>query len=471
MNKPNVIWTPQPKQRRFLERPEYEALYGGAAGGGKSDALLAEALRQVHIKHYRAIIFRKTYPELADLMDRSFEIYPRVCPGAKYNDSKHFWLFPSGAKIYFGAMQHSKDRKKYQGRRFDFVGFDELTHFTWEEYSYMFSRNRPNGPGMRVYMRATTNPGGIGHGWVKDRFITAGPPLTPIKSVYRIRYPDGSEHEITRKRIFVPATVFDNQILLTNDPEYLPKLAMMPEAERDALLYGSWDSFEGQVFREWTDVREHYVDRVRTHVIQEFDIPRSWPRYRSFDWGYSKPFSVLWWAVDGDDRVYLYREWYGASAPNTGIKLPIQGIAAGIKEREKNDGRVIGYADPAIWDASDGESRADQLARQGVYFNPGDNARLDGKMQLHNRLSFDENGIPMMYVFSTCKEFIRTITTLVYSEKRVEDVDTNGEDHAYDAARYFLMSRPIGQKEVPPRDPDAPPEYDDQVSSFINYGG
>ena len=173
-----IVWKPQPRQLEFMRRPEPEALYGGAAGGGKSDALLIEALRQVHIPHYRALILRKTYPQLSDLVDKSQMYYRRAFPEAQYNATSHVWVFPSGAKIYFGSMQYTKDRTNYQGKAFDFIGFDELTHFEWEEYSYMMSRNRPTGPGTRVYMRATTNPGGIGHGWVKARFITPAPPGT-----------------------------------------------------------------------------------------------------------------------------------------------------------------------------------------------------------------------------------------------------------------------------------------------------
>ncbi|MBE6817874.1 MAG: Terminase-like family protein, partial [Ruminococcaceae bacterium] len=157
-----TVWKPQKKQYAFQARTEYEALYGGAAGGGKSDALLAEALRQVHISHYKGLILRKTYPQLAELIDRSRTIYSMAFPKARYNAQEHCWRFPSGAKIYFGSMQHTKDKTNYQGKAYDFIGFDELTHFTYDEYSYMFSRNRPTGPGTRVYIRATTNPGGIG---------------------------------------------------------------------------------------------------------------------------------------------------------------------------------------------------------------------------------------------------------------------------------------------------------------------
>lgn len=445
----NIIWTPQPKQKLFMQRPEHEALYGGAAGGGKSDCAIAEALRQVHIPHYRGLILRKTYPQLSELIDRSREIYLPAFPEAKYNDSKHVWTFPSGAKIYFGSMQHTKDRTNYQGKRYDFIDFDELTHFTWDEYSYLFSRNRPNGPGTRCYIRGQANPGGIGHGWVKERFITPAPPMKTIWEEVEIAFPDGHKEKRKKSRIFVPSTIFDNEILMKNDPEYITRLAQLPDAEKRALLYGDWDSFSGQVFTEWRNNPDEYEMRKNTHVISGFRVPDSWKIYRGFDFGYSKPFSVGWYAVDHDGRLYRIRELYGCTGtPNEGVRWEPAEIARQIKRIEKEDvnlkGKYInGIADPSIFDESRGESVAVMMERQGVFFEKADNTRVAGKMQLHNRLAFDENGIPMLYIFSTCKHFIRTIPSLVYSEADVEDIDTTQEDHIYDEVRYIAMANPI----------------------------
>lgn len=460
-----VLWCPQPKQQEMMSRGEFEALYGGAAGGGKSDFLIVEALRQVHIPFYRAIIFRREYPQLADLIDKSLRYYPAAFPRAQYNESKHVWTFPSGAKIYFAAMQHEKDRYKYQGRNFDFIGFDELTHFTEKQYMYLFSRARPSGPGTEVYIRSTANPGGIGHGWVKARFITVAPPGTTVIEEVNVKDPQGKEMRMSRSRIFIPSSVFDNQALLSNDPGYLASLASMPEAERNALLYGDWDSFEGQVFKEWKNDPENYQTRQWTHVIEPFKIPDGWEIVRGYDFGYAKPFSVGWYAIDYSGTLYRIREFYGwqNGSPNVGAKMDPGEQARMIREIEESDEnlkgrRITGVADPSIFDRSRGKSVADIMAEWGVYWSGGDNHRISGKMQYHYRLAFDADGIPKFYVFNTCKNFIRTIPNLIYDERNVEDIDTTQEDHIYDECRYVMMDHPIPmrknfKREVPLEDP------------------
>lgn len=467
-NKPqNIIWKPQPKQSEFMRRTEYECLYGGAAGGGKSDALLCEALRQVSIPHYRGILFRKTYPELEGLISRSHELYQRAFPKAKYNTSEKRWTFPSGAKIFFGYMQYDKDWRKYQGKAYDFIGVDELTHFSYNQYTRIMGRNRPTGPGTRIYIRATANPGGPGHAWVKDRFITVAPPNTRIISEYPLMRPDGTKSMVKRSRIFIPATVFDNKKLLDNDPNYLATLASLPEADRNAMLYGDWNSFEGKVFREFVDNPVRYEDQRWTHVISPFPIPAYWKIVRGFDFGYAKPFSVGWHAVDERGKMYRIHEYYGCTGtPNEGIKIDPVEIAANIRRIENEHPllkgkKIYGIADPSIFDESRGESIAAMMAKHPnyIYWNPGDNTRMAGKMQYHYRLSFDEDGDCMFQVFNTCRHFIRTIQSLVYSETNIEDVDTDCEDHIYDECRYVMMDRPI----TPRLKKAAVPVYDDPL--------
>lgn len=460
-----VYWAPNARQRKMMARPEFEALYGGAAGGGKTDYLVVEALRQVDVGYYRAIIFRKTFPELEDVISRSKEIYPIASPKAKYNESKHVWTFPSGAKIYFGSMQYTKDRLRYQGRHFDFVGFDELTHFAKDEYMYLFSRTRSSGPGLRTYIRATANPGGVGHSWVKARFITAAKPETTIVEKILLKDPLGNTVTMEKERIFVPSSVFDNPDLMRNNPLYVASLAMMPEAEKNALLYGDWDSFSGQVFSEWKNDPSGYQTQQWTHIIDPFEIPDGWEILRGYDFGYAKPFSVGWYAVDYAGCIYRIRELYGcvAGEANRGVMIDPTEQARQIRAIEQSDPllkgkRVTGIADPSIFDKSRGESVADLMAKEGVYWTPGDNHRIAGKMQYHYRLAFDKSGRAMFYVFNTCTQFIRTFPNLVYDEKNVEDIDTTQEDHIYDECRYVLMSRAIAKRknEKPPIDLEDP---------------
>lgn len=455
----NVIWKPQPKQAAFMARPEDEVFFGGAAGGGKSDALVIEALRQVHVPNYNGLLLRKTYGQLKELIEKSQNYYKRAYPKARYNGTEHKWTFPSGAKIYFGNVRDSSFRTDYWGLQYDFIGFDELTHYTWEQYSFICGRNRPSGPGTRCYVRATGNPGGIGHGWVKDRFVTRGEPLKTFTNELEVELPDGSRKKLIKTGCFVPSLVFDNKYLLDNDPNYLAQLASLPEAEKRAMLYGDWNSFSGQVFREFRDLPEHYKDRQWTHVIDPFPIPKHWVIIRSFDWGFNKPFSVGWTGVSETGCMYRIRELYGCvpGSPNTGVQWPDQKIAREILRIEREDPNIagheiIGVADPAIGlDKESGYGAAANMAAEGVYFQKAMNSRIKGKMQFHYRLAFNDEGYPMFYVFKTCTNFIKQIPSLVYSEIDVEDIDTSQEDHIYDEARYAMCTRMIS---APKRNPD-----------------
>ena len=442
---PRVIWQPQERQKLFLLRPEYEGLYGGAAGGGKTDALLMWLLEPYKVRTYKGLLLRKTFPELEQVITRSMDLYPRIVPGAKYNENKHMWRFPSGARIYFGSNHRPSDIQRYQGQQYERVAFDEGTHFTFAEYSYLFSRNRPNDDnGLIPQIRMATNPGGIGHAWVHSRFIAN---RIPGKSYYSDIEVDGRVYR--RHKVFIPATVWDNQRLLEADPNYVAALAMLPAATRDALLNGDWDTFSGQAFVEWANRPDGYDTRQWTHVINPFSVDKGWRRFRSFDFGYSRPFSVHWWAMDYDGRLYCIKELYGCTGtPNEGVKWHPRQIAAEIKRIEREDPqlkgcKIMGVADPSIWDGSRGESVAYAMEREGVFWSPAENDRIAGKMQVHYRLSFDEGGLPMIYFFNTCRHVIRTLPALVYDQTNVEDIDSDGEDHAYDDVRYLAMEHPI----------------------------
>lgn len=282
-------------------------------------------------------------------------------------------------------------------------------------------------------MYFTGNPGGVGHNWFKRLFVKG-------------RY---EENEDPNDYIFIPATIDDNNVLMRSNPEYVKLLDALPEKLRQAHRYGNWDIFDGQFFEEFRDSPDHYKDGVFTHIIEPFEIPRDWVLYRSFDFGYAKPFSCAWWAVDYDGRLYRILELYGCTKThNEGVKWPPEKIFSEIARVEREHRwlkgkQILGVADPSIWDASRGEAIIESANRNGIYFNKGDNKRLPGWMQVHYRLSFDESGIPMMYVFNTCKGFIRTIPELTFSVSNPEDLDTTGEDHIADEVRYMCMARPI----------------------------
>jgi hypothetical protein len=437
-----IDYKPTRKQRMFHASRADEVLYGGAAGGGKSKACVMDAfMRCMRWPGSQAYLFRRTYPELRDtLIGEALSSIPSGL--GRYNSSAHDYALPNGSALHFRSCPRPADVYKYQGAQIHWLYMDELTHFEQGVYDYLRTRVRAvKSLNIVPVVRATSNPGGAGHSWVKAYFVDAAPP-GEMREKHVFSRQLGKEQVRTVQ--YIPALAIDNPYL---SEDYIYELEQKPEKLRRALLEGNWDAFEGQVFTEFTDEPEHYGDRRRTHVIDPFEIPAHWRRYRSFDFGYSRPFSVGWWAVDEDGVLYRYRELYGCPPghANEGVRWTPREIAARIRDMERAAGeaRVMGIADPSIFDASRGESVAEQMSAEGVYFEPGDNERLAGKMQVHYRMAFDAGGYPQMYVFSTCREFIRTIPALSYDEMHVEDIDTDGEDHIYDETRYMCMARPI----------------------------
>lgn len=451
-------YCPTAKQRLFHASKSNEILYGGAAGGGKSYAICWDAsMRCLKYPGTSAYLFRRTYPELEQTLIKTMRMIVPETLG-KYYASNHEMQFVNGSVARFAHLSDESDVIKYQGAEIQWLYFDELTHFSESMYNYIKTRLRaPKRLGVHPCVRCASNPGGPGHGWVKARFVDSTDigTHTVIKDT-EITGRDGQKKTMKSVCEYIPATVYDNPHI---DELYIAELEQKPDKLRDALLLGKWDAFEGQAFPEFTNDPEHYKDGLHTHVIDPFDIPLHWTRYVSFDHGFSRPFSFGAWAVDPDGRAYRYKELYGCKKgeANIGLMLTPGEIAAKLAdwlEPEFREGiHVTGIADPAIWDESRGTSVEEQIRKvfSGVTFRKGDNTRMPGKMQVHERLRFDEDGRPMMYIFSNCTDFIRTIPTLCYDEHKVEDIDTAGEDHIYDETRYFLMSRPLAPKIVAPK--------------------
>lgn len=426
---------PSEKQKQFLLAQRKNIAFGGARGGGKSWAVRTKAkLLALEYPGIRILIVRRTYPEL---INNHIRILRAELLGiAKYNSTEKTLYFRNGSIINFMYCQKDSDLDRLQGTEYDAIFIDEATQLTESQIKTIKACCRGvNGFPKRVYL--TCNPGGPGHAYFKRVFIDR-----KFKNDER-----ADDYE------FIQSLVTDNKVLMESQPDYIEQLEELPEKVKQGWLYGRWDIFEGQVFEEFTDDPKHYMDRVWTHVVEPFDIPEWWPIYRGFDWGYAKPFSVGWYAFDQEGVAYRIKEFYGCGKEeNTGVKWDIATVARKIHEIETNDrilkGRsIIGIADPAIFAVNGGAAISDTMAEHQVYFNKADNERLAGKMQCHYRLAFDENGHSMFYVFNTCKEFIRTIPALIYSETKVEDVNTDMEDHIYDEWRYVMMQQKIQGRE------------------------
>lgn len=444
---------PNDKQRlALLDRHRYVA-YGGARGGGKSWFVRWKAaLLALSYPGIRILITRKTYKEL--LNNHIVQLRAMLKDVARYNATDKVFYFLNGSTIWFGYCACEGDLDRYQGAEYDVWFADEAGQFqeNWLTSIDACVRGTNRFPKRTYY---TLNPGGPSHGYFKRLFIDR-------------RFTDQERPE---DYAFIQALVTDNKALMESQPGYRASLEKLPPKLREAWLYGRWDIFQGQFFEELRltpdpekcaaagiTPEEALRQRRFTHVIPAFDLNkgqcRSWNILRSYDFGYNKPFSLGYWAVDFDGVLYRFLEVYGCTqTANEGVRWSpdeqFRRFAQLEREHPWLKGRKIvdSVADPSIWDSSRGESIADTAARYGIYFTPGDNQRLPGWMQVHYRLQFDEEGYPRMYVFDTCQAFIRTMPLMMYAQNRPEDLDTSLEDHCADEVRYLCMSRPI--KPVP----------------------
>ena len=417
--KENVIFSPnEGPQTDFLAAGETDVLYGGAAGGGKSYAMLVDPLRFAHRAAHRALILRRSMPELRELIDKSRELYPKAFPGCRYREVEKLWNFPSGAKVEFGFLERDADVYRYQGQAYSWIGFDEITHLPTEfSWNYLASRLRTTDSEIVPYMRCTANPGGSGAQWVKKRYISPAPPNESFMG------DDG----ITRK--FIPARLNDNPYL-AQDGRYEQMLKSLPPTQRKQLLEGNWEIAEGAAFTEF--------DR-HLHVVEPFEIPLHWERTKGLDYGYASESACVWAALDPTDgTLIIYRELYRKG-------LLATELAEMLTNMELNDPTSVrGVLDTACWSrtGTTGPTVAETLIQGGHKLRPADKNRVAGKIQIHEHLKVQPSGRPRMQIFNTCPNLIRELQSIPLDRNNPEDVDTHASDHAYDALRYLIMSRP-----------------------------
>lgn len=439
-------WTPQPgPQAAFVESQVFEVVYGGARGGGKTDAALGDFA--FHARKYgsaaRGLLVRRSRVALEPTISRARKIYRAF--GARWEEAKSRFTWPSGAVLYFRYLDRDADADIYQGHDYTRVYVEELTQFADPRAIDKLKATLRSAAGVSCGFRATCNPGGPGHNWVKARYIDPGP--------WELTEEDGLA------RIFIPAKLADNPKLAESDPLYVARLRQSGSEQLvRAWLDGDWNVIEGAFFDKWS----------ARNIVRPFAVPPRWTRLRSFDWGYAAPFSVGWWAVVSDPydaggeapiprgALVRYREWYGSNGrPNEGLRLDAEAVAAGILERENGEAIRLAVADPSIFRQDGGPSIGERMRRAGVGFRPADNTRvgkagaLSGWDQLRARIVGDA-GAPMLYVFDTCRHFIRTVPVLQHDPARPEDLDTAAEDHVADEARYACLSRPLIARQAAP---------------------
>ena len=438
----DVVFKPNPgPQSDFLSASEREVLYGGAAGGGKSYAMLADPLHGLNNANFSGLLVRHTTEELRELIQKSQELYPRAIPGIKWSERKSQWTSPQGGRLWMSYLDKDTDVTRYQGQAFNWIGFDELTQwsspYAWD---YMRSRLRSaHSKELGLYMRGTTNPGGAGHSWVKKMFIDPAPAnksywATSVETGETIVYPSGHSKagQPLFKRKFIPASLFDNPYL-SEGGDYEAMLLSLPEHQRKQLLEGNWDVNEGAAFPEWN----------RTlHVVEDFKVPSSWTKFRACDYGYGSYTGVLWIAVSPSEQLVVYREMYCS-------KVTATDLADMIIDAEKEDGTIrYGVLDSSLWHnrGDTGPSLAEQMNMKGCRWRPSDRSRgsrVSGKNELHRRLQVDEfTKEPRLVFMASCTNTIAQLPSLPLDKRNPEDVDTNSEDHLYDALRYGIMTRP-----------------------------
>ena len=419
-NKESIVFKPNDgPQTDFLAAGEQDVLYGGAAGGGKSFAMLVDPLSFMNRSEHRALLLRRSMPELRELIDKSRELYTKAFPGAKFREVEKVWKFPSGATLEFGYLDRDADVYRYQGQSYSWIGIDELTQYPTEfPLQYLQSRLRTTDSEIKPYIRCTANPGGVGGHWVRKRYLTPAPPNEAFKG------PDG----LTRK--FIPARLEDNPYL-SKDGRYEQMLASLPPVQRKQLLEGNWDVAEGAAFVEFNP---------EIHVIPPFKIPIHWAKYKGVDYGYAAESCCVWSTIDpDDDTLIIYRELYRKG-------LTGSALAEMITAYEKDDHKSIqGVLDTAAWNKTGvgGPTVGETLVRAGHKLRPADKNRIQGKIQIHEYLKQNKTtGRPKLQIFSNCVNLIRELQSIPVDPNKPEDVDTKASDHAYDALRYLIMSRP-----------------------------
>jgi hypothetical protein len=441
-------WKAQPgPQTAFVESEVFEVVYGGARGGGKTDAALGDFARhaELYLGSAQGLLVRRTRRALEPTLTRARRIFG--AQGAAWSESRSCFTWPSGARLYFRHLDNDADADLYQGHAYSRVYVEELTQFPSPRPLDKLKATLRSANGAPCGFRATCNPGGAGHGWVKARYIDLGP-YNRVTETFENPF-GGTALELDR--LYIPARLPDNPALLSQDPHYVARLAQSGSKTLvRAWLEGDWNVVEGAFFDSWGE----------RNVVKPFAIPRHWTRVRAFDWGFAAPFSVGWWAMASETRIEAgdviqrgalvrYREWYGAR-PGTGegLRLTAEEVARGILTREAADPRPKGIADPSIFAQNGGPSLGERFRRSGVYFRPGDNTRVSrlgaftGWDQMRARIVGNEDG-PLLVVFDTCLDFLRTVPTLQHDPDNLEDLDTRAEDHIADETRYACLSRPI----------------------------